>query len=104
MRKLHTLAKVVRSKNAGPFHFTLDIIFETAQDYQRFMEVGAITPAWVAKNYGVREDDVAIIPYPPAHALKITIPRLATSGSPEDRDVYGAQQHGPLLELEIPDA
>jgi len=38
-------------------------------------------------------------------AIKITVPRRTGehgSGSAFDRDVYGAQQHGPLVELRIP--
>ena len=34
-------------------------------------------------------------------AIKIVIPRQIMSGDPGDRDVYGAQQHTPLLRLEI---
>ena len=36
-------------------------------------------------------------------AIKVTIPRLASSGSVRDTDIYGAQQHAPLLESEFPD-
>ena len=46
---------------------------------------------------------MAIIPYDVAYAIKITIPRLVPSGDPGDTDVYGAQQHAPLLDIEIPD-
>jgi hypothetical protein len=38
------------------------------------------------------------------HSIKITIPRRwgsRGSGSDGDRDVYGAQQHGPLVDMEI---
>jgi hypothetical protein len=30
-------------------------------------------------------------------AIKFTLPRKVCAGSPGDGDVYGAQQHGPLL-------
>jgi hypothetical protein len=33
--------------------------------------------------------------------LKIALPRNTVAGSPGDRDVYGAQQHTPLLGLEL---
>jgi hypothetical protein len=33
--------------------------------------------------------------------VKATLPRWAPAGSAGDRDVYGCQQHGPLLELEL---
>jgi hypothetical protein len=31
----------------------------------------------------------------------VVVPRQIMSGDPGDRDVYGAQQHTPLLEIEI---
>ena len=40
--------------------------------------------------------------YPAGNAFKATIPRLIPSGDVGDTDVYGAQQHAPLLEVEIP--
>ena len=64
---------------------------------------GAITPQHIAKLYGVSDNEVSIIPYDVAYAIKITIPRLVPSGDPGDTDVYGAQQHAPLLDIEIPD-
>lgn len=101
--KLYELAKVVRSKNAGPYQITLDVIFDNEQDFRTFTESGVVDVAWVAEKYRVPEDEVRIIPYPPAHAVKITIPRRTACGSPDDMDVYGAQQHGPLLDLELPE-
>jgi hypothetical protein len=42
--------------------------------------------------------------YDPAVALafKATLPRLVPAGDIGDTDVYGAQQHGPLLDVDIP--
>ena len=57
----------------------------------------------IADLYGVSNNEVSIIPYDVAYAIKVTIPRLARSGDPEDSDIYGAQQHAPLLDIEIPD-
>jgi len=37
-----------------------------------------------------------------AYAIKITVPRAFPSSDPQDNDVYGAQQHAPLLDLQIP--
>jgi hypothetical protein len=44
---------------------------------------------------------VKIIPYPAGKAIKITIARTIMAGDPGDYDVYGAQQHAPLLGIEI---
>jgi hypothetical protein len=44
---------------------------------------------------------VKVINYPLGRAIKIVVPRQIMAGDPGDRDVYGAQQHTPLLGLEI---
>ena len=40
--------------------------------------------------------------YPAGCAFKATIPRAVSSGNVGDTDVYGAQQHAPLLDVDIP--
>ena len=47
-------------------------------------------------------DDVLLFEHDRALALKASIPRPAASGDLEDSDVFGGQQHGPLVDLEIP--
>jgi len=47
-------------------------------------------------------EDVSIYDYPPANAIKIVMPRKVVSGSPDDTDVDGKQQHAPLLDIPIP--
>ena len=51
----------------------------------------------------VTDNEVAVIPFDVAYAIKITLPRKIPSGSPGDTDIYGAQQHAPLLDLEVAD-
>jgi len=99
--KLQDFAQVVRSKNAGPRRFTLDIIFRDDADYQRAVQSEAFTPEKIAPLYGVAADTVTIINYPLGRAIKVVVPRKVMSGDPGDCDVYGAQQHTPLLELDI---
>jgi hypothetical protein len=45
---------------------------------------------------------VAIINYDAASAIKITIPRPTISGDIDDNDIFGGQQYGPLVDLEVP--
>ena len=99
--KLQELAKVVRSKNAGPLKLTLDLMFEDEAAYRLAVQSPALTPAAIAPLYGVDASTVVVIPYRPALAVKITMDRTVISGSPGDRDVYGAQQHAPLLDVEL---
>ena len=97
--RLAQIAPVIRSKNAGPTLLTVDILFDDEDAFARGME--ALTPAVVADRYGVLEHGIQVISYRPALAIKITMPRRITAGSPGDSDVYGAQQHGPLLEVPV---
>jgi hypothetical protein len=99
--QLQHLAQVIRSKNAGPRRLTLDVIFASDADYQRAAQSPALLPARIAKLYRLARDDVTVIPYPLGRAIKITLARPIMAGDPGDRDVYGAQQHAPLLEIEI---
>ena len=102
MTKLRDLAKVIRSKNAGALFLTLDIMFEDEDTYRKVSESGALTPRTIAPLYKVSDNEVEVIPFDVALAIKITIPRRITAGSPGDTDVYGAQQHVPLMEITIP--
>ena len=99
---LRSLATVIRSKNAGPFRLTLDILFRDAETYERVKGSGAITPELVAGAYRLPADRVTdFVWFDPGRALKITLVRPVSSGAPGDTDVYGAQQHAPLLGLEL---
>ncbi|MBI4185119.1 MAG: DUF4387 domain-containing protein [Proteobacteria bacterium] len=99
--KLMDLARVVRSKNAGPLKITLDLMFEDEARYQRALQSPALSPGAIAPLYGLARSQVEVIPYRPALAIKVVMDRTVPSGSLGDRDVYGAQQHAPLLEVEI---
>lgn len=101
-RTLGELAGVLRSKNAGALLCTLDIIFEDSETYARVVDSGVLNPGLVAELYRISANEVSIIPYDVAYAIKITIPRRVPSGHFGDTDVYGAQQHAPLLDIEIP--
>jgi len=99
MGRLYELAQVFRSKNAGPYQITLDIMFGSREEYELALQSGAITAGMIAGLYHVAEREVQIIPFPQAYAIKIVLPRAVSSGAPGDRDVYGAQQHGPLTPI-----
>jgi len=66
---------------------------------------GVLTAERIAGLYRSRAEEVQVIPYERVYAIKITVPRrwgTSGSGSSGDRDVYGAQQHGPLVDVEVP--
>jgi hypothetical protein len=99
--RLQSVAKVIRSKNAGPCLLTLDVMLadEAAFTYVA-RRIGSLRRL-VAERYGRSENEVAVHPFAPALAVKITLPRDVISGDIGDRDVYGAQQHAPLLDIEL---
>jgi len=101
MATLGSYAQTLRSKNAGAFLLTFDVILKSEAAYQRVVQSPALTPERVASLYSVRAEDVQIIPYPQVHAVKITLPRATPSGDIGDSDVYGAQQHVPLMLLDL---
>ncbi|MBF8273323.1 MAG: hypothetical protein HW380_2428 [Magnetococcales bacterium] len=94
---------VIRSKNAGPYELTLDIIFKTQAGFAATRDAGIFTPQSMAKLYGIAETAILkVIHYEPALAIKITLRRPMTSGAFGETDVYGAQQHAPLLQMMVP--
>ena len=102
MALVRDIAKACKSKNAGPFELTLDVVFDQRSMFERVRATGVLSPALFARLYHVRPEDVLFTEYPAGNAFKATIPRLVASGDVGDTDVYGAQQHAPLLEVEIP--
>jgi hypothetical protein len=103
VRPLRELVEVIRSKNAGPFRLTLDILFKDFPTYQAVKVSKAITPALIARLYHVRDDQITdFVEFDPGKAIKATLVRPVSSGAPGDTDIYGAQQHAPLLTIAIP--
>lgn len=104
MTALMDLAQVIRSKNSGPFEITFDVMFPDADRYRRVERSGALTRELICKLYGVADKDiVAFLFFEPALAFKFTLRRGWAQGSINERDTFGAQQHVPLMTIEIPD-
>jgi len=100
--KLTDIASVIRSKNAGPYELTFDIIFNDFDVYERVKQGGYINEELICKLYNVSPDKIiSIVAFDPAKAIKATIKRPLCSGDLGETDVYGAQQHAPLLGLEL---
>lgn len=103
MPRLRDLAKLIRSKNAGPFLLTFDIMFEYQEVYEKVRDSGVINKEMISTLYQTAVDDVHLVNYDAAYAIKFTIPRPVFQGEIEDRDVFGGQQYAPLVDLEVPD-
>jgi hypothetical protein len=100
---LADLADIVRSKNAGPFRITLDILFSDPARYRLVRDSGAVSRETVAKSYGITPQEItSFFHVDMANAIKITLRRPRTQGAFGESDVYGCQQHVPLLGIMVP--
>ncbi|MDR9769099.1 DUF4387 domain-containing protein [Acetomicrobium sp.] len=101
--KLRDIAKVIRSKNAGPFEITFDIIFRTKEDYEKVKASGVLNKRLIASLYNLDPQNIlTFVFYDAANAVKITIPRMRPQGSIGEVDMHGAQQYVPLFDIDIP--
>lgn len=103
MPQLWEIAKLVRSKNAGPFMLTVDIMFADRPAYAAFRSGPLADPELYARLYGVSREKVQLFFHDTALAAKVSFPRPVPSGSTEDRDVFGGQFHSLLVELSVDD-
>ncbi|KAF0332526.1 caib baif family enzyme [Colletotrichum asianum] len=102
---LSQVARIIRSKNSGPFEMTFDVMFDDESVYRRVREANVFTNETIKKLYRVTDDDILTNMYfDPALAWKCTIKRPWAQGSVGERDTLGTQQHAPLLGIRIPAA
>jgi len=102
MTALARLARLIRSKNAGPFELTFDIMFEDDATYARVRNSGVLTREKIAACYGLEPSQVKFFLCDNARAIKASIPRPVFQGDPRDSDGHGGQQYAPLMDIEIP--
>ena len=102
--KLSEIAKTIRSKNAGVDKITFDVIFPDRGTYDRVRGSGILSRAAVCQIFGIDMGQISDhVEFDPALAIKFTIYRRTPSGSPGDADIFGSQQYGPLLDIEVPE-
>ncbi|MGD6792609.1 DUF4387 domain-containing protein [Metabacillus indicus] len=102
MTSLGEYAKILRSKNSGPFEITLDVLFSDKVTYDYVKKSGKINKETICGLYLLKKEQLkSIVFYDQALGFKVTFYRNTSSGAVFDRDVYGAQQHAPLMNLEI---
>lgn len=95
---LKDISNVIRSKNAGPFELTFDILLKEQDMFEKLRAADIINKQTIANLYRIPVEDVlSIVYFPNAKAIKATIVRPMPSGALGERDVYGAQQHAPLV-------
>jgi hypothetical protein len=101
MPRLVEIASVIRSKNAGPLTISFDLMFPDEAAYAQAARSAGLTADALAIALDRPAQEIRVTHYPAALAIKIAMPRTIVAGSPGDRDVYGAQQHLPLLSVEV---
>lgn len=102
LRNITELTNIIRSKNSGPYELTLDLMFNSEQNYRHVSQTGVINEALICSLYHITPDQIiGIVHFEPAHAIKVTIRRPICSGDLGETDVYGAQQHAPLLSIMV---
>ena len=100
MKALGEIASIIRSKNAGPFIVTFDIFFDDEKTFKAVKAARLINRASVCERYGVSDNELLGFDfYPFARAIKFSLRRPVSAGGPSDSDVYGAQQHAPLIDM-----
>lgn len=102
MTRLVDITNIIRSKNSGPYELTMDIMFKSIEDFENVCNKNIINEELICELYKINKEDIInIIEFKPANAIKITIKRPIASGDLGESDVYGAQQHAPLLSVEF---
>ena len=95
--KLRETVKILRSKNAGVWHITIDIVFKNKELYEKAKDK-------LNKDYFRRlfnRESVNYFECDGINALKISFLRDAAAGSISDTDCLGANFYIPLLDVEI---
>ena len=100
---MNELCSIVRTKNAGPFLFTLDIVFKERPVYEAVKQHGLLNREIVAAAYGVPVEEVVVFEtFDNVMAVKATFKRKIRAASPGDSDVYAMNQEVPALQIRFP--
>ncbi|MGV6873975.1 DUF4387 domain-containing protein [Pseudochelatococcus sp. B33] len=102
MTQLAELASLVRSKNAGPFVLTFDVLFDDPDKYQRVKRSGVLNAERFAALYHCSPNRVRFFECDNALGFKFSIPRPIFQADLGDADQHGGQQNAPLMAIEVP--
>ena len=99
--KLIDVARVIRSKNAGPTTLTLDLLFNERAGYDAACASPALKADAIGRMYSVPAERVEVMPYPAALAIKTYQhpPRAVYLLGPEDGTLPDAimRQHDTVI-------
>jgi abortive infection bacteriophage resistance protein len=72
MPKVSEVCHVVRSKVAGPFWVTMDLIFDGKESFEAYSKCQALNSEEISRIYGVDADQVKHYTLPKLNILKAT--------------------------------
>jgi hypothetical protein len=107
-KTLGDISRLLRSKNAGPYEVTLDVMFDLETEYQLVKVSNLLNKKSMANIFGIKESDILWSGFfDQALAYKVTIPRLrngksTASGGYMENDVHASQQYIGLMNLVLP--
>ena len=101
MATIGQTAKYLRSKNAGPFWLTIDAFCHSVKDTEKIAATFERERTWIAEVFCVAPEHVNIFCLPEIQVAKVSVPRVPTGGSTEERDMHGGQQYVTLLDLKV---
>ena len=107
---LGDIALFLRSKNAGPYEVTFDVMFEKEEVYRLVKDSDILNKHTVAEILERKEEEIVWIGFfDQARAFKVTIPRMRNgrihpNGSYMENDIWAAQQYLPLMNMRLPES
>jgi hypothetical protein len=103
LHRLHDMAAVIRSKDAGVNRITFDIIFTSGENYEAALYSNAFSSDNIARTLNISPQRVIGTFFVDAcNAIKISIDRPNLSASMDERDVFGTQQRSAIECMHIP--
>jgi hypothetical protein len=105
---LSDISRVLRSKNAGPYEITMDVMFESKSVFDAVKASSLLSDEHVADALGISPEDIVWSGFfETALAFKVTIPRFrggkkASAGGFMESDIHGSQQHLGLSIMKLP--
>lgn len=101
MPRLADLCRNIRSKNAGPFHVTIDLFFRDRATFDRYAGDATLGATALSGILDVPADQIGCYPVADLAVLKISYPRRYPQGGVTERDLHGGQQYVRIIDLEV---
>lgn len=100
---LADVASVLRTKNAGPYELTLDVMFDDEAMFQKVKKTALLSVKTIARLYSLSQEDIlSCMFWDQALAFKATMKRPLVSGQFGETDLHGSQHHIPAMYLVLP--